>query len=181
MPIFNAATRLFNFLRDPKTWQAFYERIGEALHRSGAAGALAWVLLISTLAASVALLGLVGYLLWRLGRKLWRKLAARRNRRRRRPRIEVEFYRRLEHLLKKYGLSRPAGQTAREFAIVAGEWLAAETGQEQLLPFPARIVEAYYRVRFGRLPLDGEQSRDVEQILREMESRIADRRHSVGR
>jgi protein-glutamine gamma-glutamyltransferase len=180
MPIFNAAMRLFNFLRDPNTWHGFYERIGEALHRSGAAGALAWVLLVLTIAASVALIGLVGYLFWRLVRKLWLRLAARRKRRRRGPRIEVEFYRRLEHLLKKNGLSRPVGQTAREFAAVAGEWIAAKTGQERLLPFPARIVEAYYRVRFGRLPLDGEQTRDVDQVLREMESRMADRRRGRG-
>jgi protein-glutamine gamma-glutamyltransferase len=178
-PIAETVKKAVDTLRNPKTWRELYDRIGEALHRSGAAGALAWLLLILTIAASLVFFGLIGYLFWRLGRKLWRTLSARRGRRRRGPRIEVEFYRRLEHLFKKSGLVRPLGQTPREFALVAGEWLAAETGQRRLLPLPARIVEAYYHVRFGRLALDSEQSQEVEQILRDMELRIADRNRQI--
>jgi protein-glutamine gamma-glutamyltransferase len=175
-PLAAAATKMFNTLRDPKTWAAFYERIGEALHRSGVAGAVAWGLLILSLAAGLALLGLIGFFLWRRGRKLWRLLAAKRGNRRRGPRIEVEFYRRLEHLLAKNGLSRPLGQTPREFAFAAGQWLAAETGQHRLLPLPNRIVDAYYRVRFGRLPLEAGHSHEIDQILKEMESQIVHRK-----
>jgi hypothetical protein len=99
-------------------------------------------------------------------------IAAKRSRRRRGSRIEVEFYRRLEHLLAKNGLARPAGQTPREFAGVAGQWLAARGGELRLLPLPARVVEAYYAVRFGRLTLDGLQSQEVDSILKDLENEL---------
>ncbi|MCC6124646.1 MAG: DUF3488 domain-containing protein [Pirellulales bacterium] len=175
-PIAEAARKTFDAVRNPKTWRDFYERIGEALHRSGAAGGAAWALLILAAAAGLAILSLLGYLLWRGGRKLWRSLAARRARRRRGPRIEVEFYRRFELMLAKNGLSRPLGQTPREFAGAAGAWLAAETGEGRLTPLPARIVEAYYRVRFGCLPLDGNQSQEVEQMLKDVDLRRGKRK-----
>jgi transglutaminase-like putative cysteine protease len=175
-PIAEAVTKAVNALRDPKTWQRFYEWIGDALHSPGLVGGIAWLLLIVAVVASFALLGFSGLFVWLLGRKLGRMLADRRAKRRRGPRIEVEFYRRLEHLLKKNGLARPLGQTPREFACVAGEWLAAETGERRLLPLLARIVEAYYRVRYGCLPLDNQQSQEVEQILKDVELQVANRR-----
>ncbi len=178
-PIAETFTKAVEMLRDPHTWRNLFERIDDALHSSGLVGGIAWVLLTVTIAAVIALLCFSGLFFWLLGRMLWRRYANRHGCRRRGPRIEVEFYRRLEHLLKKNGLSRPLGQTPREFALVAGEWLAAITGQPRLLPLPANVVEAYYHVRFGRLSLDVGRSQEVEQILKEMESQIANRKLQI--
>jgi protein-glutamine gamma-glutamyltransferase len=175
-PIAEAATKAFVTIIDPGTWRGIYERIGEALHRSGVAGFTAWLLLVVAVLAGLALLGLNSFITWRLGRKLWRIIAAKNAKHRLGPRIEVEFYRRLEHLLKKNGLSRPLGQTPREFAFVAGEWLAAETGEHRLLSLPGKVVEAYYHVRFGCLALDSCQTQEVEHILRDVELQIANRK-----
>jgi hypothetical protein len=180
-PIADAAIDLKNFLFSRETWDAFYERITDALQSSGAVGALAWTLLIVTVAAAIALAGLNGYLFWRLGRSVWLIIEARRSKRRRGPRIEVEFYRRFEHLLAKNGLSRPLGQTPQEFAGPAGEWLALWTGENRLLPLPAKVVDAYYRVRYGQLPLEDGQSQEIDWILKEVEIRIANRKRRNGK
>jgi hypothetical protein len=179
-PIANAVTNVFDTLRDPNTWRNFFERIYNALHTPGVVGGIAWVLVIVAAAGILAILVLSSVFAWLLARKLREMFAAQRRKHRHGPRIEVEFYRRLEHLLKKNGLSRPLGQTPREFAFVAGEWLATETGQKRLHSFPARIVEAYYHVRFGRLPLEDGSSEEVERILKEMEVQIANRTVNIG-
>jgi hypothetical protein len=175
-PIAGFATKIYRLVKDPKTWRRLYERIGEALHRSGAAGILAWTLLILVVVLTLAFFALVGYLFGRLGCRLWRLIAGKRGKRRVGPKIEVEFYRRLEQLLKKNGLIRPLGQTPREFAGFAGRWLADLTGENRLAPLPAQIVEAYYGVRYGRHTLDDPQSQKIDQMLQEMESCVSIRR-----
>jgi hypothetical protein len=77
----------------------------------------------------------------------------------------VEFYRRLEALLAKRGLVRSVSQTQREFAAWAGSALAAVSGETGLKFMPVRVADAFYRVRFGCLPLDNTQSEAVEQAL----------------
>jgi transglutaminase-like putative cysteine protease len=175
-PVADFATKAYHLAKDPKTWRRFFDRIGEALHRSGAAGLLAWTLLILVVALSFAFFALVGYLFWRLGRKMWRMFAGKRGKRRVGPKIEIEFYRRLEQLLKKNGLVRPLGQTPREFAGIAGRWLAELTGEHRLAPLPSQIVDAYYGVRFGRHALDDPESREIDQVLHEIESQILSHR-----
>jgi hypothetical protein len=81
---------------------------------------------------------------------------------------EVEFYRQLECLLARLGLVRAVGQTQREFAVAAGRRLAETTGQTQLAALPPRVAEAFYQVRFGRLPLDNPRRQAVEQALAEL-------------
>jgi hypothetical protein len=79
--------------------------------------------------------------------------------------IEVEFYRRLEALLARWGLQRTAGQTQFEFAQLAAARLAAQTNQPGCAELPLHIVQAYYRVRFGGLSLDARQAILVEAAL----------------
>lgn len=82
-----------------------------------------------------------------------------------RGRVHVEFYRRLRVLLARQGLRPHAGQTPREFAEVAGARLARRLGDPALAPLPGEIVDAFYQVRFGRVPLDNPRHEAVEQAL----------------
>jgi hypothetical protein len=83
-------------------------------------------------------------------------------------RVEIEFYRRLENLLARHGLVREPAQTQREFAAAAGACLAAVTGKGRLESLPGVVADAFYRVRFGRQPLDNLQAQTVEQALAEL-------------
>jgi len=88
----------------------------------------------------------------------------------------VGFYRRFERLLGKLGRARPCGQTQREFA-------AAVQGQlDELLPaaesaqsFPQRIVDAFYRVRFGNVALDAAEQAAIDEDLARLEQQMARR------
>ena len=77
----------------------------------------------------------------------------------------VAFYRRLERILARQGLTRPPHQTQREFALQAGARLAQCGGLEPLAALPLGIAEAFYRVRFGGEPLDRSQATAVEEAL----------------
>ncbi len=66
------------------------------------------------------------------------------------------------------GLQRAAGQTPREFAHAAGTRLAAVSGRRELYTRAMQVVEAFYRVRFGRHVLDAAAAQTVEQALEEL-------------
>lgn len=123
------------------------------------------------LAAMIACLLLVGFL-W-LGRWLWRRMA-RWTRQRRGTALAdgeqtVEFYRRLERILAEHGVARPATQTQREFATVAGGQLAETPHLRRAALLPRSVVEAFYVVRFGNRPLDAAAEAAVQQALEELE------------
>jgi hypothetical protein len=164
-PIAQAATFVYKWLADAQTWRNLFAHIGKALHLGGLAGAIAWALLFAAILAGAALLAFLCRTAWRLADKLWRKLSGRAPKHRRRPQIEVEFYRRLETLLAARGLVRKATETQREFARWAGAKLAALSGKSSLALLPLRVADAFYRVRFGRLPLDSDQQQAVEHAL----------------
>ncbi len=69
----------------------------------------------------------------------------------------------------RQGLRRAAGQTPREFAQAAAEQIVRHTGRPDLAGVPGRVVDAFYRVRFGGLPLDNPQREAVEHGLAELE------------
>ncbi len=77
----------------------------------------------------------------------------------------VEFYERLERILARQGLVRGAGQTPLEFALAAGAQMVADSAMRPHATLPRRIVEAYYRVRFGRQTLAAHEAEAVEQQL----------------
>ncbi len=88
--------------------------------------------------------------------------------------IEVPFYARLEDLLARHGpwgegMVRRSGQTQREFATEAGDRLARVADNiaddDRLASLPGCVVEAFYRVRFGRRPLDKTEAETVERAL----------------
>jgi hypothetical protein len=67
-------------------------------------------------------------------------------------------YARLLKLLAKRGpLRRATAQTPRELAAVAGGALAARPATAALADLPARVVDLFYRVRFGGQPADADE------------------------
>ena len=77
-------------------------------------------------------------------------------------------YVRLVRVLESYGLQRPATETPREFArrasVLLGDRVLDGDGRP-LTEVPGRVVEAFYRVRYGALPLGVE-------VVSELESQI---------
>ncbi len=88
----------------------------------------------------------------------------------------LEIFRRLEAALRKRGLARMPGQTPYEFALVAGGELAESIEHRRLAPLPRRVVEAFYRVRFGHRTLDNQEADAVEHALVELELALAQAR-----
>ncbi|MBN2579536.1 MAG: DUF3488 domain-containing protein [Pirellulales bacterium] len=160
-PLIAGAKRAYAAVASPNTWRG----VLDALHLRALPFWIKGLLLIVLgLLAMTALSGL-GWLAYQIGRRWRRRWHGHPAAKRHRARAEVEFYRRLEQLLTRFGLTRAAGQTPREFALAAGRRLATTTGQVHLALLPPLIVEAFYRVRFGLLPLDNSQSEAVEQAL----------------
>ncbi|WP_152050345.1 transglutaminase TgpA family protein [Tautonia marina] len=107
--------------------------------------------------SSLGMLFLVGLIT--LGRRVWRMMSRR---------LGGEdnlagdlsgalaAYVRLVRVLEQYGLQRPATETPREFArrasLLLGDRIQDHDGRP-LTDVPGRVVEAFYRVRFGDLPL----------------------------
>lgn len=69
----------------------------------------------------------------------------------------------------RHGLVRSGSQTHREFAVLAGIRLAEATGRLQLAGVPTQVADAFYRARFGRLPLDIAQTKAVEHALKQLD------------
>jgi hypothetical protein len=87
----------------------------------------------------------------------------------------VEFYRRLEQLLARIGCERRPSQTQREFAVEAGHSLADASPAANAVDIPARIVDYFYRVRFGQQPLAPVEQREVEDFLRSVDDLVTQR------
>ena len=81
----------------------------------------------------------------------------------------LEMYRRLEAALGRLGLVRHPAQTAHEFALVAGGELAERVEYRRVAHLPRRVVDSFYRVRFGRRTLDNQEAEAVEHALAELE------------
>ncbi|MDP7204301.1 MAG: DUF4129 domain-containing protein, partial [Pirellulaceae bacterium] len=81
---------------------------------------------------------------------------------------QCDFFLHFEQLLQEHGFSREPAQTQQEFVRVIEKQLVVRmvdfSGQQLL----TRMVETYYRVRFGHQPLDEDQqqlvSREMDQL-----------------
>ncbi len=165
-PVIQAIKRAAAAVVDPAWWGGLLGRIVRLLDPSRLTGPTDYRLWLGILIlASLAMLLRRGKRLIIAGLALFSRLFGRATRQAARRRAEVEFYRRLETVLLRHGLERPTGQTQREFALFAGQNLAERTGLAELAPLAAEVTEAFYRVRFGRLPLDTAQAQTVERAL----------------
>jgi protein-glutamine gamma-glutamyltransferase len=94
---------------------------------------------------------------------------------------QIEFYRRFETLLARRGLVRQPTQTQLEFARAAGRQLADAPGIARTSDPPGtppaavlvrRLIDSFYRVRFGHAVLDSRQAEAVEQLLGQLEQAV---------
>jgi transglutaminase-like putative cysteine protease len=91
------------------------------------------------------------------------------------PGTSVAFYRRLEMLLKKHGMTRPAGQTQREFAVAVGGQLAENPVHAKASAVPKQIAEHFYRVRYGGVVLDKHDAERLERSLHQLAGALKNR------
>ena len=101
---------------------------------------------------------LLGCAFWLWGARFWAWLLRRLGRQTRSASV-VEFYERMLKLLAQQGLQRAPHETPLEFARAVGQ------------PMPARITEAYHRVRYGAHHLTAAEAQEIETWLREIEEK----------
>jgi transglutaminase-like putative cysteine protease len=152
------------------------EGISAAMWRWLQTNALTFRGLLILLAVAVVTLFVGRRLVWLIA-ALFRKRTSRRKAGRRRER--VEFYERLEEILARYGLVRAGQQTPLEFALAAGAQMVAESATRPHATLPRRIVEAYYRVRFGQHALDAAEAQTVGEQLARLESALREQTRGV--
>jgi transglutaminase-like putative cysteine protease len=169
-PAIRAIKQTASDVCDLRWWRGLLQKIGNLLNVSQWNGIGGWLLHVGgPLLIVLGIMFLAFRRVWRAGRRLWRRMAARAVSRARRERSRVEFYHRFETLLARKGLVRGAGQTPREFARTAAARIATISGRQELALLPETVVEAFYRVRFGGLPLDNPQTEAVEHGLAELQ------------
>ena len=172
---------------DPDTWAPWLKQLSE--QRQTLTRWLSRVLLHPRTLVLVSLATLLSFGLWvrvvtrRSGqmppvvRRVTRWTARLRggdNERARRQRVanQVVFYRRFERLLRQLGLARGHGQTQREFGVVAAQRLAAAVAWPQSADFATRLIETFYRVRFGRVELEPVERESLEDGLVALEQQV---------
>ncbi len=163
-PLVERAEQMLHDLADEEQRRLLGERLGQSLRGQFDAtrqGGSLWLLLVM-----MALLAMVAlYLLLRPAARWivrwWTKRAGKRRDSARR----VEFFDQFESLLARYGMRRQPHQTQREFALASGGQLAEAPATRPVAALPRRIVDLYYRVRFGGRDLDNAESLAVQQAL----------------
>jgi hypothetical protein len=171
-PLLDRLKETFSNAVDPNWWGGVWRRVGRTLAFQPSGGGSVWGLVWAAglrvgivVGALVAAYCCLRFLLprFRCGLLGRRRVGSDAHR----PR--VEFYRRLETLLARCGLTRLASQTQREFAREAGIRVAESTGRHDVVPLPLLVAEAFYQVRFGRSALSGRQAAAVEDALTRLE------------
>ncbi len=165
---------------NPETWASVLQQLNEVRRR-----VQRWARSITPFlgAALFAALAACVMVYWRRGRAnrgkspvaslwQWRRAHGESAREQSISALSIEFYRRLEAALNQLGLSRGVGQTPRELAFQAGERLAALAPQTAAAQLPPRIVEIFYRVRFGKADLAGDERREIDGLLASLEAAV---------
>jgi len=112
----------------------------------------------------------LGYVIYRVIRRVARELHGRRMIREQRRRLAtVEFYQRFEKILQKIGLIRSPTETQREFARRSTADLVTITGT-QLDGLPTQVAEAFYRVRYGNVTLTPNEADEINAVLSRLEN-----------
>ncbi len=93
----------------------------------------------------------------------------------------VLFYRRFERSLAKLGLTRPPGQTQREFAALAERHLTALPQTiDSDFRVPAMVVGAFYRVKFGAERLTTNEESVIDAGLKRLEQHALHREGTLA-
>jgi hypothetical protein len=86
--------------------------------------------------------------------------------------VAPAFYLRLERLLGRLSIERKPGETPREMAGGARNRIAALADESAVAALPGEVVDAYYRLRFGKGRLDKVESEGIEQALKKIEAAV---------
>ncbi len=92
----------------------------------------------------------------------------------------VEFYRRFEKLLGRLGIARQRSQTQREFAVQAARRLANDSHAPSIDNLTDQIIDAFYRVRFGRVTLAEHETKAIDTSLSRLEEELDTSGRSPG-
>ena len=139
------------------------------------AGLLSW-----NFVAWLVLVPLLGWVIYKLASQFSHPGRSRQNRKRARQRqilhrAQCEFFLRFEKLLLEHGFQRQPSQTQQEFALAAGKELQQREAGFSADHLLTRMVETYYRVRFGDQPLDEAQlvlvNGQIEQLAKGLDVR----------
>jgi hypothetical protein len=85
----------------------------------------------------------------------------------------ILFYRRLAQMLAEFDLTRTPAETQNEFALRASRFLSGRGEETQIVAdVPARIVDAFYKVRFGERDLDSKTLEELEASLDSLQTRL---------
>lgn len=140
-------------------WQSIWQQIKQWWNNlKGANGAEQSFQTIAQTVLTIAVIVVFVVLLRLLGKRIsWRKIAGLFGNKNDTRRI-VEFYERMTHALAKKGVRRAPAQTPLEFALAVNA------------PEAVKITEAYNRVRFGAQDLTRDETNEIENWLKSLES-----------
>jgi transglutaminase-like putative cysteine protease len=85
----------------------------------------------------------------------------------------ILFYRRLAQILGELDLHRSSAETQNEFAHRATKFLSGRgDGAESIAEVPRKVVDAFYRVRFGHRDLDDRSLEELEESLDSLQKHL---------
>jgi hypothetical protein len=142
-----------------------------------------WFTVKGIIAATVTGMIFAGIgLLIRTRKRIWKSFIGIWKRRRSARGIRIAFYERFEAICRQLGLVRSSDQTQREFAGTVGARIREVVASADGLPdVPPRLVEFFYRVRFGDEDLASAVIEQLDRDLTSLEGAIRDpQRRAVG-
>jgi len=172
-PVIEAISDFWHSLTSKDAWAARWQTLRGIFDLSNAEFGPARRNALVVFACAAIVFGGAVFVRKRLPRRPKSRIAAVKAKAAAGPVAEIDFYRRLEALLKGFEFVRLGTQTQREFAASAGARLATSPQSADVVALPKLIVEAFYRVRFGKQELEAAERARVEQALNELDSALA--------
>lgn len=163
-PVRRGAVEWFDKLTNRATWLGWIKAAKDGLTSPRSAG-IGGVIAVGGLTLLGAALSAAAVIAIRRRRRKGAQAPTTATRGRRPAPAPIDFYVRLEQVLAGQQLKRTPEQTQREFVqSVCGE-LAETPATRGVSNLPRRIVDAFYRVRFGGRALEAEELREVDAAL----------------
>lgn len=166
-PLTELFSRIYGNLTDPAWWIGVFENALGGLASLFSGRWFDWRAGVAAMVIGL-MLAAVFYTFRSVWRALFRRLIGRTDSATGEAEARVEFYRRLEAILKTLGLDRDPAQTQREFARAAETRIREIDGRQNLSSLPRQVVDAFYHVRFGGRDLDRSQSEGIESALSQL-------------